>query len=424
MLRQAFEDFLQRMRLAKAPEFSPSAFAAAMEPAFAREGFRQEAEGPEQILVIRLDAVGDMVLSSGFLRELRRNHPDAGITLVAGPRAYPLVELCPYADEVYCFDRGDLPCHFEEHLGRMLDFCETHLWEKRFSLAVSPQWGNTGFCKRAVMLLAYLSGARQRAFYSEAIARVYLPNLSVDQSFEFAFATDTYVNSPEVIHDAERDLHLLQLMGMDVEDSSMEVWVGEEDVARAGALLGEYRNDFLVVLGIGANDCNRKYPPEQYSEAIHAISGKYPDTRFVILGGKDESRDGEWLAKHLPAGTAINFAGITSLRESAAVLSMARMYIGNITGLMHMAAAVGIPLIALYREAVDCTPRIPGIFSELTRFAPWDANAIILQPEHAIGDCAKALLYGGCAAPKAHCIKGIRPEDIVRAFDIMVQALG
>ena len=57
------------------------------------------------ILVIRLDEIGDMVMMSPFLRELRQNYPSAHITLVVNPIVYNLVELCPYVNKVLCFSR-------------------------------------------------------------------------------------------------------------------------------------------------------------------------------------------------------------------------------------------------------------------------------------------------------------------------------
>lgn len=65
-----------------------------------------------------MDAIGDMVLTSGFIREVRANFPHARITLVTEPLTYSMVELCPYVNEVLIFDRktlaGNLPDVFEK----------------------------------------------------------------------------------------------------------------------------------------------------------------------------------------------------------------------------------------------------------------------------------------------------------------------
>ena len=73
---------------------------------FARASSEQNLKDTvDSILVIRLDEIGDMVMLSPFLRELRRNNPRAHITLVVKPEVYNLVERCPYVNEVLSFSR-------------------------------------------------------------------------------------------------------------------------------------------------------------------------------------------------------------------------------------------------------------------------------------------------------------------------------
>src|SRR6516165_1230519 len=88
---------------------SPEMTVALGEPVFRLLGKRKNAKGLphvncRRILVVRLDEIGDVVLCSAFLRELRRNFPCATITLIVKPATRNLVELCPYVDEVLTFD--------------------------------------------------------------------------------------------------------------------------------------------------------------------------------------------------------------------------------------------------------------------------------------------------------------------------------
>ena len=138
----------------------------------------------------------------------------------------------------------------------------------------------------------------------------------------------------------------------------------------------------------------------------------------MILGGQSEAADGEYLARNLPEDAVINLVKKTTLCESLAIISLASLYLGNDTGLMHAAAAVGTPIVALYREAVDKENVAPGLVSEYARFAPWKARAIVLRPKHALGACAnKMLVYGGCDEPFPHCITQITPAEIAAAFE-------
>ena len=86
---------------------SPRVTHAVMEPFFRLAGFRRhrgiELAEAKRILVVRLDAIGDTVLNTAFLRELRRNAPEAKIDLVVQPRVADLYKICPYVDEVHTF---------------------------------------------------------------------------------------------------------------------------------------------------------------------------------------------------------------------------------------------------------------------------------------------------------------------------------
>ena len=72
-------------------------------------GYREDIPSSvENILIVRLDVIGDMIITSGFIREVRANFPKARITLVVSPIVFPIVELCPYVNEIFIFDKSKL----------------------------------------------------------------------------------------------------------------------------------------------------------------------------------------------------------------------------------------------------------------------------------------------------------------------------
>ena len=413
-VHEAVERQLQAMRASK--RFNPQKLHDFLETVFVENGFREPTDQIENILIIRLDVMGDMILTSGIFREIRRNYPEAHIVAIVDKPNLPLMEVCPYCDELFTFDRRSHSNNWAECIEQMETMCETHLRSRQYDLCLLPQWGDD---RRISMLLAYLSGARERVGYSETSLEAYIDHLNTDTSFETAFLTRAIVNPPELIHEVVRNFYLLKVLGMTVKDSSTEIWMSEEDMESASEiLLGEVpENCIVVALGIGAGSANRKYPLEKYLVAIKTILKCYEaDIRFVIVGGKTETEDGEYLDANLPAGVAINLAGKTTLRESFAIVSLASLYLGNVTGIMHAAAAAETPIIALYREAEDRESMAAGIFGEYARFSPWKVRAEILRPKHALGECVNALKHGGCKAKFPHCIAQITPEEIVDAF--------
>ncbi len=127
-----------------------------LEEEFKRFGYRDENPvGVENILIVRLDAIGDMILTSGFIREIRANFPRARITLVVSSITFPLVELCPYVNEVLIFDQNKFGGNFLNVLEKLVVFCRENLWRKHFSIAFSPQWGSWNL---PALLLCWLSG--------------------------------------------------------------------------------------------------------------------------------------------------------------------------------------------------------------------------------------------------------------------------
>ena len=346
-----------------------------------------------------------MILTSGFIREVRANFPSARITLVCSPLAYPLVELCPYVNEVLTFDIKALSEDFPEMLGKIAVFCRDNLWQKKFSLAFSPLCGGKSF---PGLVMMWLSGARERVGYI---------SFNHDRAIN-SFLLNNVINlTGNLIAQADKMFHILTSSGLKVNQNHMELFYGAEDVRRAKELLEEMPPDCKkIILGLGAGDANRKYPVKKYLVALKKLAKR--DLAFVIIGGKSEADDANFIEQNLPQGKVLNLAGKTTLRETEAVIAQADYYIGNVTGMMHMAAAAKVPLLTIYREAVDRENVAPSAFSEYLNFPPWQTKSVVLRPEHPLGDCATLPpCYGHCHHKEAHCITQITPQQIIDGFE-------
>lgn len=127
----------------------------------------------------------------------------------------------------------------------------------------------------------------------------------------------------------------------------------------------------------------------------------------------------------LPAGRAIHLAGKTPLRESAALVALSELYLGGDTGLTHIAAAASRPIVEWNAHPRDV---MTSTYSAYVSFYPWQADAVILRPEHAIGDC-QVMTRGfgeiaGCQSKhEPHCIKTIDPHKIGRVALHMLQQI-
>lgn len=396
-------------RAVKTHELEPRQLVAGLEPGFRAEGFRPESRLPgelERILVVRLDRIGDFVLMSPFLRELRRARPQAQITLVVRPVVEALARCCPYVNEVLTLDLAE-PQITGKGLVRTLAFAREHLWPRRFSLAFCPR------CSASVMVdasVAWLSGAAQRVGFSANIMGSTAPAAQQLMAWD-AFLTRPLHIPALPMQELEHNLLLLRALGLPVQDERLEVWYDRMDAGRAARLcagLGGERR--LAAVGIGAQEPRRRYPAELLIQALAALT---PLCDFVLLGGPGEQAEGERIAAALPADRVRSLAGQTTLPQSEAVIARCALYIGNDTGMLHMAAALRRPVVE-----ISCDLPVPAELDYLrqpVRFAPWQVPSILLHPEHPLAPCDAQVSPIGCLAREPHCITQIRPGEVAEA---------
>lgn len=367
----------------------------------------------EHILVFNMNELGDSIIYSAFYRELRRAYPRAFITLLTKPLVYPMVEHCPYFNRVLTADisYADSP---EQNLPKILRLCEETFWKDHITMAICSHWAED---KRSMNLLGYLSGAQERLGVSDKSFLAYVPDWPGELGDNWECLLTHLLVTPAVLtHEAARALYAVADLGFEVQDDRLEVWYGEQDAFLARQLLqGVPEHAVGIAVGIGAGSASRRYPVANYVEAMRQILAK-GSFYFVVIGGPAERADGAWIEQQLPKGTVWNLAGKTEVRTTLAVLAQLQIYLGNDTGFKHASCALGLKIVEVSKEPADKTPLLPGLFSNVTRFGPWRAQAIVIQPEHALGACRTTLHHGGCCAEsEPHCITQIPSEELACA---------
>jgi ADP-heptose:LPS heptosyltransferase len=355
----------------------------------------------KKVLIVRLDEIGDVVLTTPLFRELRRNLPNAWITLVVKPEVYNLVQNCPYVNEVLTYDwkvpKLLKPLH--RHW-RALCLARKSLWKRRFDLAILPRWDADDY---HATFLVYFSGAPLRVGYSE---RVNPKKQEFNKGFD-SLLTHVLVDN-SLKHEVERNLDILSFMGCKIQEKHLELWLSEEDEIFAKDILmnHKYGGEVLIAMGIGAGIANRKWPLKLYIELGDWLIKEY-NAKILIVGGSKEKELG-LIFKQVVGSGVINVAGITTLRRTAALLKRCHLYIGNDSGPMHIAAAVGTPVVEL-----SCHP-ITGSIDEINspfRFGPWGVKKIVIQPKEPLPPCEeRCIVYD-----KPHCILGITVDQVKQA---------
>jgi heptosyltransferase-2 len=355
----------------------------------------------ERILVVRLDEIGDVVLTTPFLRELRRNLPHASITLLVKRPIRNLVELCPYVTEVLTYNPpGPGILRSSKALWQALRLVHSHLWRKHFDMAIAPRWDIDSYYGS---MLAFLSGAKYRVSYSERVSKTKRRfNAGLDRLFTHV------LDGVPFSHEVERNLDLIRFLGGTVAEDRLEIWVTGEDQLFADSFLedhGIHPNDFLVAVAPGARYAKRVWPMANFVELGTRLKRNF-HTVLIVVGSSEDKPLGEELRLRLGA-TVIDAAGRTTLRQAAALLKRCRLFIGNDAGPIHMAAAAGLPVIE-----ISCHPLggSPGHTNSPLRFGPWRVPHVILRPERPPARCSD-----GCNSDHAHCIRGVSVEQAQKA---------
>lgn len=402
---------------------SPPSVRLCGEPFFWLLGLRQKRQELDlsqvkRVLIVRLDEIGDVVLTTPFLRELRRNLPDAWITLVVKPATFDLVELCPYVNEVLTYDWNTLlPSDWgsqryfwqiQQHR-KALGLALRHFWRRRFDLAILPRWDADYY---NATFISYISGAPWRVGYSEGVIDYKRQlNGGYDRLLTHALTERT------LKHEVERSLDVIRYLGGTAKREGLELWVSHEDEAFAEDVLNVHGIRFgklLVAFGPGAREPKRMWPLANFIDLGTWLKSKY-DAVIVVVGNQGEERLGHELQREI-GDTVINVVGQTSLRETSALLKRCQLCVSNDAGVMHLAAAAGVAIVE-----ISCHPRNG---SELhvnspKRFAPWGVPYIVLQPDTALEPCSE-----GCDYARAHCILGVGVDQVKGAVAAQLSQQG
>jgi len=134
------------------------------------------------------------------------------------------------------------------------------------------------------------------------------------------------------------------------EPPAPKLWIGDAQRSRAAAL---WPDDMSPVLALGptANWGGKMWPGDRFAELalrLSAENGILPNARIAVFGGPGEEALAQATLAGLPADRTLNFVGKLDLLDIAAALQRCALYIGNDSGLMHLAAASGVPTVGLF----------------------------------------------------------------------------
>jgi lipopolysaccharide heptosyltransferase I len=281
----------------------------------------------ERIALIKPSALGDIIHSLPVLSALRQRYPAAAITWVVNRAYAPLLRGHPDLDDTLVFDRSAIGASWLRACAAYQRFCR-QLRDRRFDLVIDLQ----GLLRSGVMTWA-----------SRAERRV---GLSTAREGATWFYNDVVpVKDFNAIHAVDRYWLVAQALGVGDGPKTFRVFIGETERQWAAATLREYPRPWMAI-GPGSRWVTKRWLPGHFADIARRAQERFGGTA-VFIGGSDEQHLSEEVARRL-GGATLDLTGRTTLPQLAALLDQADVMVANDTGPLHLAAALGRPLVAPY----------------------------------------------------------------------------
>jgi ADP-heptose:LPS heptosyltransferase len=339
-------------------------------------GKRTAAHGaaPNILVVRRHNQVGDTLCSQPLFAALKRRWPDAHITLLAAPTNYPIPfrDLVPQLDDTWTYEASTLGS-----LRRLLPLFRA----RRFHIAVVPSTIRLSF---SCHLYAAFSRARLRAGVRAIDGKTNPAHVLLNAKASFDWTRR---------HQVLRHLDIARLLGCTAEGAEAELVqmrLSADDHAAAAAFVASLDlqpGTKLLGLHPGGGQASRRWNPSNFVAAARRIHSVSPLQVVLTCGAIDEESVAATEAGLQEAGIPFTREPQLPLRHLAAVLQRFDAYVCNDTGTMHIAAAVGANLVALFVPGASGIwgPRTgPGInlespSSSINEIDPADVAAAALR---------------------------------------------
>lgn len=338
-----------------------------------------------KILCVRVDNIGDVLMTTPALRALKQ-HFDAEITLLASAAGSDVAPFIPEIDRVVTFDAPWVKTYAAPPTSRSTLAMAERLRAERFDAAVIFSVYSQNPLPAAML-----------TFLAE------IP-LRLGHSHENPYDLLTHwVPDPEpqkfIRHEVRRQLDLVAHLGAVTEDERLSLRPNLAAQTRVRQMLAAHHVDLTqpwLILHPGVSEERRRYRAAGYASAGQRIS-QYLGCRILVTGIAAEEEIVHRVAQDIgPA--AIPLAGAFSLEEFISLLDMAPMLITNNTGPVHMAAALGTPVVDVYAATNP-------------QHTPWQTPHRVLTFDVACKACARNI----CAEDHSGDRREVSPQEIVRA---------
>lgn len=322
----------------------------------------------KKILLINLAFIGDVILSTPVARALREHFFQASIDMLTVPVTAPIAELNPYIDRVIIYDKKGRHKKWQNLLNLLRE-----LRSYRYDMIVC-----TNFAVRGAMI-AWIVGAPCRIGYDAQHGKWFLTH---------AVSSDR----PVIRHEADNYSDVLKALGITVADTSLKLKIRQQDQQAVSQILKRTDGKALVLICPAGS-----YPQKSWSRENYGILIEYlaEEADLVLIGGQAEKKLLEEL-NQASGGHAQVCGGTFTLPELTALIADSDLLITVDTAPLHIAQAIGTPVIALFGPT---DPRVWG---------PRGEGNEVCYSKAACSPC-----WGKVRECDHRCMRGIRAQEVV-----------
>ena len=322
----------------------------------------------KKILIFHTAFIGDIVLSTALVKNIKKLYPQTEITFVTTPAGKAILSNNPHLKEVIAYDKRGK----NKGIKGMLSLAK-ELRKKRFDIAYIPH----RYLRSS--LVCFLAKIPSRIGYVISEGKLFLNR-------KVAYRKD--------LHEVDR---LLELLGTDCDDKKLELFPSDEDKRYIDNFLldKDIKGKKLIALAIGSKWNTKRWPIEYFNELIEKLE-KIEDIKLILVGGNEEK---ELSVKY--TDKTINAIGETSLLQLAELIRRCDLIVTNDSSPIHIASAFDTYIMAIFGATVK----------ELG-FYPWSKNSEVIENNSLT--CRPCGLHGGNECPLKHfkCMLEIKSDFV------------
>jgi lipopolysaccharide heptosyltransferase II len=340
-----------------------------------------------KIFLIRLSSIGDIILTTALIRMIRNSHPEHELYYITDDKYSSILRYNRHLNGIIVYNKS-------------MNVAETI----NFGRQLNPEMTENDFVidlhnNLRTSLIKFFLKAKKVSVSKNRIFKLALTTFQKNIS-------GNHLSIPQLYFDTASKVLKLNDDGL-----GLEFWL-ESDKA-AGKYLPHERQQSVsdtpkITIAPGATYFTKRWLPENFLMAAQLLNKKF-NAEISLVGGDSDIELCQYIEENFKQGAISNHAGKLDLVQSATIVRESDLLLTNDTGMMHIAAAMQTPVVAIFGSSVKDLG-----------FVPYRTPSVVIESEL---DCRPCSHIGRNSCPKGHfnCMKSILPAHVVTNIAQLLQ---